>query len=260
MNGARSTRQNGFTLIELLAAIATIAILASLLLPVLNNTKIKAQRTKCFSNLKQLGLAWQIYHQENNGLLVESYPTNNPNAWVQGDMRIPTEATNADLIRMGKLYPNAPAVSLYHCPADKGIMIAGKRIEGLRSYSMNCFMGGRDTSVGPIPSTASGFIPFFSKESEILAHNPSRLFVFLDEDETTINDGFFVTDPTAQNWYDLPAFSAHRHDYSYPLVFADGRADVWRHHRVTAPAAALSSEGQSSSDRQRLAEASTAHK
>ena len=74
------------------------------------------------------------------------------------------------------------------------------------------------------------------------------------------DDGFFVTDPTAQNWYDLPAFSAHRHDYSYPLVFADGRADVWRHHRVTAPAAALSSEGQSSSDRQRLAEASTAHK
>ena len=128
-------------------------------------------------------------------MLVESYPTNNPNAWVQGDMRIPTEATNADLIRMGKLYPNAPAVSLYHCPADKGIMIAGKRIEGLRSYSMNCFMGGRDSSVGPIPSTASGFIPFFSKESEILAHNPSRLFVFLDEDETTINDGFLSPTP-----------------------------------------------------------------
>ena len=65
----KAKKQFGFTLIELLVAIVTIAILASLLLPVLGRAKTKAQRTACFSNLHQLGLAWQIYHQENNGLL-----------------------------------------------------------------------------------------------------------------------------------------------------------------------------------------------
>src|SRR4051812_30469808 len=100
----QAKKQFGFTLIELLVAIVTIAILASLLLPVLGRAKTKAQRTACFSNLHQLGLAWQIYHQENNGLLAESYSTNNPNAWVFGDMRNASDAVNEDLLRQGKLY------------------------------------------------------------------------------------------------------------------------------------------------------------
>src|ERR1039457_1495910 len=73
---------DGFTLIELLVVIAIIAILAALLLPVLNRVKEHAQKASCISNLRQCGLALQIYAGENN----DSYPlAPNPDVDVIGD-------------------------------------------------------------------------------------------------------------------------------------------------------------------------------
>lgn len=226
MNLARLEHRRGFTLLELLAVIATIAILASLLLPVLTKAKVRAHRTQCLSNLHQLGFAWEMYHSDNNGRLAESYPVNNPNVWVQGDMTKAADAVNLDLIREGKLFPYAPTVSQYRCPTDRGTLIDNRRVATVRSYSMNGFMGARDVALGPIPSTAADYVLFYAKDSEI--PRPSQLWVLLDEDERSINDGFFITDPNGRLWVDFPAISSHRHGYSFSLNFADGHSEVWR--------------------------------
>ena len=55
------TRRNGFTLIELLVVVAIIGLLAALLFPVFARARENARRASCQSNLKQIGVAWQMY-------------------------------------------------------------------------------------------------------------------------------------------------------------------------------------------------------
>ena len=71
-----NTQNWAFTLIELLVVIAIIAILAGMLLPALAKAKPKAQRIKCVSNLKNVGLSFRIFATDNGDRFPMSVSTN----------------------------------------------------------------------------------------------------------------------------------------------------------------------------------------
>jgi len=103
----RSQMKRGFTLIELLAVITIIAILAALLLPVLNRAKGAARRTVCLNNVRQINLALRLY-VDDHADAIQSITNKEPIYWTY------KRSIQPYLSRSGTETNDA----LFACPAD----------------------------------------------------------------------------------------------------------------------------------------------
>jgi general secretion pathway protein G len=128
-----------FTLVELLTVIGIIAVLAAILFPVFATARAKARQTTCVSNLKQIGLAVQMYAQDYDGQLPYALDASDISVTSMWSLQPPacfaaiTEMKNAGQILHWHRRPAnsgtfAPGVldtyikgrEVWRCPADKG--------------------------------------------------------------------------------------------------------------------------------------------
>lgn len=109
----------GFTLVELMVVLAIIAILSALVLPGIGRCRAGASRSQCVSQLRQLGLAAQLYWEEHDGraFRYSSGSTNGGDLYWFGWISRGAEGTREVDHRQGHLYPYLGGRGVELCPS-----------------------------------------------------------------------------------------------------------------------------------------------
>jgi prepilin-type N-terminal cleavage/methylation domain-containing protein/prepilin-type processing-associated H-X9-DG protein len=226
-NSSEPARQHAFTLIELLVVIAIIAILAAMLLPVLARGKLSAQRAACEGNLRQLGLATEIYLGDNANLFFNrcQAPVTTGQQWWFGWLAAGTEGRRAFDLSTGVLFPylHGSDVRLCPSPAWSSPQFKPKGTNVIFSYGGNSYLFAAQNQK---PVNANKI------------SRPAGIALFADASQVnTFQAPASAVNPMFEEWYylDLQTNYARpdnqpnghfRHAQKANVTFADGHVDL----------------------------------
>jgi len=251
----RSFSEGGFTLVELLVVIAIIALLMAILLPALNRAREQGKRAVCMSQIKQLGIAWYMYCDDNkeqvpvgdvwyswgmlcsNGILGMGAWHEWPHPWphapvtpctpaaagiMQANLPNPVQADWRHAISEGMLWKWVNDYKVYKCPVGE----KGQEVTYAMSHAMNTYPG----SAGP-GSVARTVI----LRTDI--RRTAERFVFLDAGFA--KQGAFFLNYDGGGGAPPGSFGDHRptrHGQGTTFVFADQHVEYHKWLFATATA------------------------
>lgn len=188
------SKRKAFTLVELLVVIGIIAALVAILLPALSKAKESANRVKCGANLKQLGVAFQLYTTDYKGWFPACAAGVRPEDWIywQSDRDI-----NEGVIV--KYFGKKFNPGVYLCPSDDITSHLNYPTGYNYSYTINYNITGY-----PHPAFET------RKPVKITAiKQPANKILLIDESSNTIDDGAWAPQNYATDGKNL---LSNRHD------------------------------------------------